>query len=304
MAACGPGPTALPSQRPGQPAASATPAASPSTLSVAAPSRSSLPPSPSPSLRPTLTPTAAPTAAPLHAGCPATPTTSGPSAKQSVVHLATTNWSGYVARSTKAFGCLQGRWTEPTVSCPASGAASLSIWIGFDGEDGPSRATLEQIGTNVDCDDGQARTFAWFEILPQDRFEEELPLDVQAGDRIAASIQIVGRSYHLVIENLTSGRVADASEHSPGSLRQTAEWIVEAPTVGCPNACHVASLAHFSTVTFSAADAILNNRLGPISDGRWSRARLDLETRTGVVRARTGGLNPSGTVFSVVWRHR
>ncbi len=254
--------------------------------------------------RQTATPTPATTPTPLQAGCPMTPTSSRPSAKQAVVHLATTNWSGYAARSSSAFSCLQGRWTEPTVSCPASGAASLSIWIGFDGEDGASRATLEQIGTNVDCDDGHARTFAWFEILPQDRFEEELPLDVRAGDRIAASIQIVGRSYHLVIENLTSGRVADTYEHSPGSLRQTAEWIVEAPTVGCPEACHVASLAHFSTVTFSAADAILNNRLGPISDGRWSRARLDLETRTGVVRARTGGLNPSGTAFSVVWRHR
>ena len=190
------------------------------------------------------------------------------------------------------------------MTCPASGRASLSIWIGFDGEDGPSRATLEQIGTNVDCQDGHARTFAWFEILPQDRFEEELPIEVQAGNRIAASIQVVGRSYHLVIENLTAGRVADTYEHSPGSLRLTAEWIVEAPTVGCPSACQVASLVRFSTVTFSSAGAILANRLGPINDRRWSRAQLVLETRAGLVRARPGGLTPSGTGFSVVWRHR
>ena len=209
-----------------------------------------------------------------------------------------------MARSSRAFSCIQGSWTQPKLTCPSNGSASLSIWVGFDGETGPSRATLEQIGTNADCSNGHARSFAWFEILPRDRFEQELDLDVRSGDRMAASIQIVGRSYHLVIENLTAGEVIDTYEHSPGSRRLTAEWIVEAPTVGCPDDCQVAALLRFSTITFSTAQAIVAGRAGPIADGRWTRVRLDLEARSGLVKAQTSVLTPTGLGFSVVWHHR
>jgi hypothetical protein len=209
-----------------------------------------------------------------------------------------------VARASKAFSCIQGRWTQPSLTCPASGSASLAIWIGFDGEMGPSRATLEQIGTNTDCRDGRARMFAWFEILPHDRFEQELGMEIRSGDRIVASIAFVGRSYHLVLENLTTGQVEDTWQHSPGSRRLTAEWVVEAPTVGCPSDCQVASLAAFGTVSFSAARVILTSKTGPIGDARWTRVRLDLESRSGLVKARPGTLTKDGAGFAVVWHHR
>ena len=218
--------------------------------------------------------------------------------------MATTNWSGYVGRSSKAFSCIQGSWTLPKLTCPTTGSASLSIWVGFDGENGPSRATLEQIGTNTDCTGGEARTFAWFEILPRDRFERELNLFLAPGDRIVASIEFVGKSYHLVIEDLTTGVADDTVERSPNSRRLTAEWIVEAPTVGCPNNCQIAALLRFSPVSFSAADAVLSGRTGPIADARWTRVRLDLEARSGLVKARTGDLSKDGMSFSVVWHHR
>ncbi|MFI5200095.1 MAG: G1 family glutamic endopeptidase, partial [Candidatus Limnocylindrales bacterium] len=261
---------------------------------------------PTPALTPSPSPTASPSVAPagLHAGCPPTAATNPASPGQTALHVATTNWSGYVARSSKAFSCIEGSWTLPRLTCPTAGSASLSIWVGFDGEEGPSRATLEQIGTNSDCSGGQARTFAWFEILPRDRFERVLDLDLSVGDRIQASIEFVGRSYHLVIEDLTSGAVADTLERSPNSRRLTAEWIVEAPTVGCPNACHVASLLRFSPISFSQAHSVLAGRTGPIADGRWTRVRLDLESKSGLVKARAGTLSKDGTTFSVVWHHR
>lgn len=226
------------------------------------------------------------------------------SARQRALHDLTTNWSGYVARSTRSFSCVEGGWTQPSLSCPANGSASLAIWIGFDGETGPSRATLEQIGTNSDCRDGHAQTFAWFEILPNDRFEQVLGIDVSSGDRIGASIAMVGRSYHLVIEDLTTGEVQDTFQHSPGGRRLTAEWVVEAPTVGCPNDCQVALLASFGTTTFSSARAILAGQTGPIGDGRWTRVRLDLESRSGLLKARPGALAKDGASFAVVWHHR
>ncbi len=248
--------------------------------------------------------TPAPTPAPLHAGCPPTPATNHPSSRQRSLHAATTNWSGYVARSTRSFSCVEGSWTQPQVSCPANGSASLAMWIGLDGESGPSRATLEQIGTNTDCVAGHARSFAWFEVLPADRFEQEMTLPVDAGDKIAASIAVVGRSYKMVIENLTTGDVVDTFQHSPGAKRLTAEWVVEAPTVGCPGDCQVALLASFGTVSFTSARVILAGVTGPIGDGRWTRVRLDLESHSGVVKAKPGPVARDGASFAVVWHHR
>ncbi len=220
-----------------------------------------------------------------------------------MLHDDTTNWAGFVARSTRAYSCVEGDWVQPRLTCPSSGSASLSIWVGFDGESGTSRATLEQIGTNSDCSDGAARTFAWFEILPADRFEQELDLRVDPGDRMAASIELVGRSYHLVLENLTSGQAVGTLQAAPGARRLTAEWILEAPTVGCPNDCRVASLLQFATFSFSGARAVLAGRTGPIADGRWTRVQLELDSRTGSVKARTGALTKDGAGFAVVWHH-
>ena len=293
LAACAPGPV---SSGPGDgppasgPIGSAGPTANATT--------SGLLPTASPS------PTPQPTPVALHAGCPPTTVNDASSTHQRSLHAATTNWSGYVARSSKSFSCVQGAWTQPNPVCPANGNTSLAIWIGFDGESGPSRATLEQIGTNTDCRGGRARTFAWFEILPRDRFEQELRLEVRAGDRIATSIAVVGRAYHLVIENLTTGEVEDTLQRSDTAKRLTAEWIVEAPTINCPNACQVALLATFGTISFTGARAIRAGVTGPIGDGRWTRVRLDLESRSGLIKAKPGSLGRDGASFTVVWRHR
>ena len=240
----------------------------------------------------------------LHAACPATAVNNASSTHQRSLHAGTTNWSGYVARSTKSFSCIQGSWIQPNPICPANGDTSLAIWIGFDGETGPSRATLEQIGTNTDCHGGRSRTFAWYEILPRDRFEQELRLEVRAGDRIATSIAVVGRAYHMVIENVTTGEVEDTLQRSDSARRLTAEWIVEAPTINCPSDCQVALLATFGTISFSGARAILAGVTGPVGDGRWTRVRLDLESRSGLIKAKPGSLGRDGASFAVVWRHR
>lgn len=253
---------------------------------------------PSPSPSPVATPFV------LHAGCPTTTHRDASSSHQRGIFAATTNWSGYVARSTKPFSCIQGSWVQPTVTCPANGSASLAIWIGLDGESGPSRATLEQIGTNTDCKNGRGVSFAWFEILPHDRFEQSLGLDIEPGDRIAASIALVGKSLHLVLEDVTSGIVRDTLEKAPGARRLTAEWVVEAPTVGCPNDCQVALLASFSTINFRSARAILAGVTGPIGDLRWTRVRLTLESRSGLIKAKPGTLGSDGASFAVIWHHR
>lgn len=292
LVACGSSP------QPSVPAASSVASAGP--LSSSQPSGNGIATFSNPSPAPT--PVATPVA--LHAGCPATTRKDASSSHQRGIFAATTNWSGYVARSTRAFSCIQGSWTQPTVSCPANGSASVAIWIGLDGESGPSRTTLEQIGTNTDCKNGRGVSFAWFEVLPHDRFEQSLGLDIAPGDRIAASIALVGKSLHLVLEDVTSGLVRDTLQKAPGARRLTAEWVVEAPTVGCPSDCQVALLAAFSTINFRSARAILAGITGPIGDLRWTRVRLTLESRSGLIKAKPGTLGADGASFAVIWHHR
>jgi hypothetical protein len=292
LVGCAPGP------KPSPPVLSSAPSAGPSSTGlpsgdgVATFSNSSATPSPH------ATPFV------LHAGCATTAHKDAGSSHQRGIFAATTNWSGYVARSTKAFSCIQGSWVQPSVSCPANGSASVAIWIGLDGESGPSRATLEQIGTNTDCKDGRGVSFAWFEVLPHDKFEQPLGLNIEPGDRIVASIALVGKSLHFVLEDVTSGVVRDTLQKAPGARRLTAEWVVEAPTVGCPTDCQVALLATFSTINFRSARAILAGITGPIGDLRWTRVRLTLESRTGLVKAKPGTLGKDGASFAVIWHHR
>jgi hypothetical protein len=292
LAACAPAPEPSPPAFSSAPSAGPVSTELPSSDGVATFSNPSAPPSP------LATPFV------LHAGCPTTTHKDASSSHQRGIFAATTNWSCYVARSTRAFSCVQGSWVQPTVSCPANGSASIAIWIGLDGESGASRATLEQIGTNTDCKNGRGLSFAWFEILPHDKFEQPLGLDIEPGDRIAASIALVGKSLHLVIEDVTSGVVRDTLQKAPGARRLTAEWVVEAPTVGCPNDCQVALLASFSTINFRSARAILAGITGPIGDLRWTRVRLTLESRSGLIKAKPGTLGTDGASFAVIWHHR
>ena len=110
--------------------------------------------------------------------------------------------------------------------------------------------------------------------------------------------------YQLVIEDLTTGLERDTTQKSPNGKRLTAEWVVEAPTVGCPTNCQVALLASFGTVAFKSARAILGGVTGPIGDARTTRVQLTLESRSAVVKAKPGALGKDGASFAVVWHHR
>jgi hypothetical protein len=160
-----------------------------------------------------------------------------------------TNWSGYaVTGPTGSVTDVKGSWTVPSISgaCPAASQYS-SFWVGIDGF---SDNSVEQIGTDSDCQNGQAVYYAWFEFYPHPSFIIN-SVPVQAGDTIHAEVKSVGRNQYTVsITDITTGH-AFSTTTKVNAQRSSAEWIAEAPS----GSGGILPLADFGTVFFDASSA-------------------------------------------------
>lgn len=163
-----------------------------------------------------------------------------------------TNWSGYaVTGSNGAFTQVTGSWIVPAVSCPAAtspthgrGSSSsndsyASFWVGIDGWTSPS---VEQIGTDSDCDNGAPSYYAWYEFYPEPSYYAGSLTNLNINDVIVASVTYNSNgTFTAAITDETSGGSYTATftpsagngHHSnPAPLRSSAEWITEAPSSG------------------------------------------------------------------------
>jgi len=197
---------------------------------------------------------------------------------------------------------VEGEWTEPTVACPRQGETDVAIWVGIDGTaTGNGKTPLIQAGTTITCVGRVAQYSAWHEVYP---IEPTIawPMRVRAGDRLWAQVSYSNGRFRLVVANLTSGEASHIDQRVKNALRQTAEWIVEAPTANCPDVCRRAALAHFSPVTFSGARATLGGHVDGVR-GPWERMAISMLSgaRTAAV---PGSISRDGQSFTVTWRHR
>ncbi len=202
-------------------------------------------------------------------------------APQQVIRTAhssqSTNWAGYAVRRTgTSFRRVVGVWTAPDPACRRGDRTFSSYWVGLGGYSTRSSA-LEQAGTEVDCTStGQARAFAWYELIPAGSVR--LHLGVTPGDLIRATVTVTGRRVRFALQDLTRhttfSKVLSASVVDVSS----AEWIVEAPSECVGNGrCFTLPLANFGLAGFDGAlVAPLTGAAGPISDGRWTRTQIRL----------------------------
>jgi hypothetical protein len=160
------------------------------------------------------------------------------------------NWSGYVAESSissPANGFVTivvGSWKIPTLICNSSQDTYVSTWVGIDGY---SDGTVEQIGTEQDCVNGQQQNYAWVEFYPNPS-QVITGLAVNNGDIFNASITYLGNNYFLLsIKDLTTGQ-SYSRTYRTNAQRQSAEWVVEAPSSFIGS---VLPLANFGTALFS-----------------------------------------------------
>lgn len=203
----------------------------------------------------------------LTAFSPATLSNGSPLLRSNLKIKASTsaNWSGYVAESTMSHPTsgfiisVKGNWTIPTITGNSSLNTYVAIWVGIDGY---SDGTVEQIGTEQEWVNGLQQNYAWIELYPNPA-QIITRITVHKGDSFTASVTYQANNYFtLSITDLTT-RQSYSKTLMASALRQSAEWIVEAPSSGS-----ILPLANFSSVTFKNAQFTISNGTTYAINGR------------------------------------
>lgn len=221
---------------------------------------------------------------------------------------ATSTWAGYVAAEPPgSVSCVEASWLEPTVSCGHTSAAA-SFWVGIGAYDSVDLGIedlghpIQQAGTGVDCEGGQAEHYAWHQFQPRESTDHSFPIPagggdmvVEPGDRIWAQVRYTGTAFVMTVANVSRGDVRSIRQKAAGRHRSSAEWIVSGEA-GEP-------MARFSSVKFTGGLATLGGIVGPIGAATWNRIRID-EWAGDVRRLRVSRLSAEGDSFLVAWLHR
>jgi hypothetical protein len=198
-----------------------------------------------------------------------------------------TNWSGYAA-TTGTYTSVSASWTQPTGTCK-SGDQYAAFWVGLDGY---SSSTVEQTGSEVDCDGRTAEYYAWYEAYPA--ASENYSNTVKPGDHFNASVTYEGSSkFSLYIDDTTQKWSHDTTVTVSGADRSSAEVIVEAPC--CTNSGGILPLTDFGTVSITSSEA--NGAAIGNAGGLTEIIMIDNEKRDkDTVSSLSGGEN-----FSATW---
>lgn len=201
-----------------------------------------------------------------------------------------TNWSGYAATGANgSFTSVSASWTEPTGTCSANtrrGQTFSSFWVGLDGFNSSS---VEQTGTEVDCNGKTPDYFGWYEMFPA--APVNFSNTVKPGDKFTASVTFSGTTtYTLVLKDTTQGWTQNITKNQSGLDRSSAEVITEAPSSNSG----VLPLADFGTVSYSVSAA--NGK----SLGTQSPTEIIMVDSSGNQEDSTSSIG-SGGAFSNTW---
>ena len=227
--------------------------------------------------------------------------------------VSSSNWSGY-ADTNDTFSSVTSSWTEPTVNCADSnssldGLLSLSdllggpgaasaFWVGLDGYNSTS---VEQLGTDSDCDSGTPSYYAWYEMYPNP--SETLPSQypVKPGDQLTALVasNAAGTSFTLEIKDTTAGWTFSTTQTGSGFARSSAEVIAEAPSSCSILFCSEVPLADFGQLSYSRSSVINTaGTKGSLSDFDANEITM---SDNGTTLATPSSLSSDGSSFSVKW---
>jgi hypothetical protein len=226
------------------------------------------------------------------------------------------NWGGY-ADTNDTFNSVASSWTEPTVNCANSngglngvlglstlsgllggpGAAS-AFWVGLDGYNSTS---VEQLGTDSDCDSGAPTYYAWYEMYPNPSVQLPSQYPVQPGDQMTAlvSSNSAGTSFTLSIKDATAGWNFSTTQTGSGFARSSAEVIAEAPSSCTLLFCSELPLADFGQINYSGSSII--SSAGTKGSLATFNANEITMSNNGTTLATPSSLSSDGSSFSVKW---
>jgi hypothetical protein len=166
------------------------------------------------------------------------------------------NWAGWVVQPGGPVTGVQSTFTVPTAKFTPPGFSAS--WAGIGGY---NTKDLIQAGTTSDSiGAGLPRYYAWMEVLPASEgllvnCTGDTHCTVHPGDRMSVDIHGVGT-------NLWSVSVANSGHWTWHlnvhyvSSRSSAEWILEAPTVGAQTTIAQVGAAYFGTVSNYTASGV------------------------------------------------
>jgi hypothetical protein len=204
-----------------------------------------------------------------------------------------TNWSGYaVTGASGAYKSVAAAWTEPSATCTSSGRRATdsyaAFWVGLDGY---SSDSVEQTGSDSDCDGKTPDYYGWYEMYPANPVYYTNP--VKPGDAFTSSVTFSGTdTYTLVLKDTTQGWTQTQAINESGFARSSAEVITEAPC--CTNSGGILPLADFGTVKYGSSSA------NGTSLGSQSPTSIVMVNNSGEDKDSTSSINSSGG-FSNTW---
>jgi hypothetical protein len=195
------------------------------------------------------------------------------------------NWSGY-AVTGGTYTTVVSNWVQPAVKC--NGTAYSSFWVGIDGD---TSGTVEQTGTEADCNGATPVYSAWYEMYP--KFPVNYANPVVPGDHFTGKVTTDGQgNFTLTLSNTTRGWTQSVSKRLKSAKLASAEVIAEAPS----SSGGVLPLANFGTASFSGATV---NGATLTSSTRGIDA-ITMQSGS-TVKAQPSSI--SNGSFSVTWKH-
>jgi Peptidase A4 family len=206
--------------------------------------------------------------------------------------IKSSNWSGYAAHLPRkhTFHSVSASWVQPRAHCTTStGDEFAAFWVGLDGYNSTS---VEQTGTDSDCDGTTPTYYGWFEMFPAAPVLFKNP--VAAGDHMSASVTFTGvEKYTLVLTDATRHWTRTIVRRNASLARSSAEVITEAPSSGATGA--VLPLADFGTVRFSLV------RVNGLVLNKETPSRIVMYDMGNLPEDSTSLLGNAGGAFSNTW---
>lgn len=215
-----------------------------------------------------------------------------------------TNWAGYAVTGSKgSVSFVNGSWIQPTATkCTSGKHQYASFWVGIDGY---SSSTVEQTGTDSDCNGATAVYYAWYEFYPHPSITIST-VPIASGDTVYASVTFSSPNFTVFLKDISTGKSFTKSSSVSTAQRTSAEWIAEAPSSG-----GVLPLADFGTIHFgvdstsvaATNSATVGGTTGYI--GSFSTAvsinMVGAHKKT-LVKATTSAISTDLSSFSVTWK--
>ncbi len=234
--------------------------------------------------------------------------------------VSSANWAGY-ADTNDTYTSVSSSWTEPKVSCSSSGgglslgldgvtglfnsllggpSSASAFWVGLDGY---SSTSVEQIGTDSDCDSGTPSYYAWYEMYPNPSVTLPTSDAVNPGDHLTALVasNAAGTSFTLMIKDSTAGWNFSTTQTGSGYARSSAEVIAEAPSECTAVYCSEIALADFGQVGYSGSSLI--DTAGKVGSLSAFDANEITMSDDGTTLATPSSLSSDGSSFSVAWNN-